>query len=312
MIKELLKKSKLVVKLHNSYKKRKKTRTKYKFIDRSTSKNTLCYILAGYKPFTWDEVFDRIKKYAPKDIDICILSSGVWSDELNKIAEQNNWSYLSTKRNNVSVAQNLLFKIFNNVQKFYKIDEDIFITKYFFEELNKVYEASKKDLFVPGIICPLIPVNGFGHVEILKRFGALDEYSKRFEPVKYMHGSNRMIENNVDVAKFMWGEDGTIPKLDVMCEILKKDPFEYVICPIRFSIGAIMFDKHTVEALNGFDVGGRGSALGVDEGQLCGLCVSHSLVMMVSKNTVVGHLSFGSQNKEMAEYYKLNKDKMFS
>lgn len=232
-------------------------------------------------------------------------------EELEKIAEQNSWSYLATTRNNLCVAQNLLFKIFVGVDKFYKIDEDIFITKYFFEELNKVYEASKNDFYVPSIICPLINVNGFGHVEILKRFKAVDEYSKRFEPVKYLAGPDRMIENNPEVAKFMWGCDGTIPKIDKMSEILKKDDFSYVVCPIRFSIGAIMFDRTLINVLNGFKVE-KGIGLGTDEIQICGLSSINSLVILVSKNTVVGHLSFGKQNKTMEEYFKNNREIMFN
>lgn len=76
LIKKILKKNKKFMTWYRNHKENKKTKTKYKFIDRRTSNNSLCYILAGYKPYLWGEVFARIKKYVSNNIDVCILSSG--------------------------------------------------------------------------------------------------------------------------------------------------------------------------------------------------------------------------------------------
>ena len=93
--------------MKHDYYHRKNTSTKYNFTNRSTGKNKCCIILAGYKSFVWDTVFPRIKKFIPEDIDVCVVSSGLYSEELDKICSENDWSYLSTNRNNVSVAQNV-------------------------------------------------------------------------------------------------------------------------------------------------------------------------------------------------------------
>ena len=77
--------------------KRQNLKGKYKFINRSKNNKKMCMILAGYKTFSYEIVFKRIKKFVPKDVDVCILSSGIYSEELAKISEKNNWSYLSTK-----------------------------------------------------------------------------------------------------------------------------------------------------------------------------------------------------------------------
>lgn len=58
------------------------------FLDNSRNKETMCFILAGYKQFTWDIIFKRIKKFCPNDIDICIVSSGLFSNNLKIIAEK--------------------------------------------------------------------------------------------------------------------------------------------------------------------------------------------------------------------------------
>ena len=313
MIKNLLKKNKFLMNIYRNIKQKRYFKSKYTFIDRRTENKALCYILAGYKDFLWDELFSRIKNFVPNDIDVCVLSPGMFNEKLNKIAEQNGWSYLSVKRNNVCVAQNLLFKLFDNVELFYKLDEDIFVTRYYFEELKNCYTKTKNEgRYFPGIVCPLIPINGFAHVEILKRFAAIEEYEKRFEQVKYASGPNRMIENNPEVAKFMWGEGGYIPKLDIMAESLKKDKFDYVVCPIRFSIGAIMFDRELLSCMGYFNVPKKGNGLGYDEDQIASLAVRHSKAIIVSKNTIAGHLSFGKQNAVMKNYYLDNKKDMFN
>ena len=112
---------------------------KYKFEDRSNNRDTLCIILAGYKEFTWDIVFNRINEFSEKNMDICIVSSGLYNDKLSKIAKKNGWSYLSTKRNSVAIAQNTVIKLFPNANYIYKLDEDIFITKNFFKTLKETF-----------------------------------------------------------------------------------------------------------------------------------------------------------------------------
>ena len=77
------------------------------------------------------------------------------------------------------------------------------------------------------------------------------------------------IENDVDVAKFFWGEGGLIPQIDELNRIIreisnnKKSGGCYSICPIRFSIGAIFFERKMLEEANWFHVK-RGKWMGLD------------------------------------------------
>lgn len=113
------------------------------------------------------------------------------------------------------------------------------------------------------------------------------------------------------VAKFMWGENGYLPSIDNMNKTLNNDEFSYTVCPIRFSIGAIMFTSDTIKKIGGFTASKIGNDLGIDEVQILSLAYNYSLATIVSKNTLVGHLSFGKQNAIMKEYYENNKDLMF-
>ena len=256
----------------------------------------------------YEIVFKRIKKFLPDDIEICILSSGKYSKELSDIARENNWSYLSTKRNNVCLILNVAINLFKSAKYIYKIDEDMFITENFFDTLFKTIQDCKiKGDYEPGIVCPTIPINGFGHLNILKRFDLVDKYTEKFERPIYAAGENRMIENNQEVAKFFWGEKNFLPKIDEMNKIMYEDEFKYITCPIKFSIGAILFERKFWEEMNMLEID-KNTGMGYDEDQMCKNALINSKPIIVSLNSVVGHLSFGKQNETMKNYYMNNKD----
>jgi hypothetical protein len=176
------------------------------FYNCSTNGDTCCLILAGYKEFLWDIVFNRLKRFSPEHIDICIVSSGLFSQGLYEIAQKNQWSYICTKRNSVTLALNTAIRAFLHAQNIYKIDEDIFLTKNFFTKLRNCYEHCERDSeYFPAFAAPLIPINGYGHLRILKHCSLVNEYTTLFEKPKYVVGSNRMIEYNPETAKYFWG-----------------------------------------------------------------------------------------------------------
>lgn len=282
---------------------------RYKFEDRSKGSDTVCMILSGYKEFLWDVIFERIEKFSNDDMDICIVSSGLYSERLSEIARKNNWSYLSTKRNSVCLAQNTAIKMFPNAKYIYKLDEDIFITKNFFKTLKETYdEVQENGNHNVGFVAPLIPINGYCHLVLLKKLGLEDYYNGHFEKAKFAAGSDRMIENSADVAKFFWGENEKFPHIDDLDELLHDSSFSYSSCPVRFSIGAIYYHRDLWQDMPYFRVDiTRG--MGVDETQICTNCMSKSLSIIIAENTCVGHLSFGPQNSEMEKYFKENPER---
>ena len=179
---------------------------KIKFENRMQNKEKVCFILAGYKPFLYEIIFKRLKKFIDEDIEVCILSSGLYSEKLSNIAKENNWSYLSQKENNVSKIQNTAINLFKNAKYIYKLDEDIFITNNYFATLMKTMnDCEENGEYQVGFVAPTIPINGFGNVEVLKRFNLVQKYTQMFEKPKYAAGRNRMVENNPKVAKVFLG-----------------------------------------------------------------------------------------------------------
>ena len=275
------------------------------FDDRQRGHSKLCIVLAGYKSYLYVATMERIKTYIDDDIDVCIVTSGKYSSDIDKMCQQEGWSYLSTKQNNVALVQNVAIKLHPKAEWIYKLDEDIFITDGYFSNMMKAYEHAEDGEFNPGVLAPLIPVNGYGHMRILQKIGVVDDYTNRFEKPKYAAGIDRKIEDDPDAAKFMWGEGGVVPGIDDLNDLFKNDPTEERPCPIRFSIGAILFKRSLWEDMNHYTVK-KGSGIGVDEEQICQYCSVNSRPLMVSENIVVGHLSFGRQNGAMKKYFLSN------
>ena len=186
---------------------------------------------------------------------------------------------------------------------FYKLDEDIFVTDGYFQSLMDTYNNVKRNgEYDIGFVAPLIPINGYGHLRLLKRLGLTDLYAEKFERPIYASYSTRQIECNPDVAEFFWGEGGFFPHIDELAKQLKNDEFSYSACPVRFSIGAILFTRETWSKMGMFPVT-HGSGMGFDESEFCAFCIKESQAIIVAENAVVGHLSFGNQNAAMKEYY---------
>lgn len=273
------------------------------FDNRSRNKDCVCIVLAGYKEFLYENVFERLQKFSSDQVDMCIVTSGKYSEKLRDLCKSNNWSYLSTKENNVALVQNVAIKLHPKAKLIFKLDEDIFITNNYFEKMIIAYEHAKKQNYKLGFIAPIIPINGFSHILVLEKLGLVDDYEKRFERPIMMAGDIRQVQSNPEVAKYFWGKDKIIPQIDDLNRLFEKEDIDETLCPIRFSIGAILFEREFWETMGYYDVDKTGTAMGVDETQMCGYCMRASRPIVVSKNVVVGHFSFGPQTFEMKEYY---------
>ena len=311
-----LEKNKKFMEKYNNYKKKKEMKAKkkrvsgkYTFENRQKGCKNVCIILSGYKKYLWEDVFGRIARFAPKEnMDICIVSSGLYSKELSEIAEKNNWSYLSIAKNNVALTQNIAIDVHPKAQKIFKLDEDIFITKNFFEQLLKTYETVEKTgEYKIGFVTPSIPINGYNHVDVLKRVGLLEDFEKKFGKVCRNRGAEAEIVKNPNVAKYLWGEtQEKFRNIDKLSKEFSQDEFSYTICPIIFSIGAILFNRELWEEMGRFIVT-KGTSMGHDEVQICEHCMLESRAIIVSGNTLVGHFSYGPQTEEMKKYYEKNR-----
>ncbi|MBO5349934.1 MAG: hypothetical protein J6A89_09005 [Clostridia bacterium] len=315
-IKSKLKKNKIVFKIWNARNEKRlkkiddrKVQGKHTFINRGKNSEKLCIILAGYKEFLWKDVFSRIKEYAPEDIDVCVVTSGMYNEKLASLCEKNDWSYLGVKENKVTLAQNIAINLHPNAKYIYKLDEDIFVTEGFFTQLKTTLDNIEKEgRYRPSFIAPLINVNGYSYIRLLEKMDLLNAFEKKFGKAVYDVNPTEPIVKNGEIAKFLWGSEETkIRNIDELSKNFANKDFEYSVCPIRFSIGAILMPREIWEKMHKFtvtdDVG-----LGLDEEELCKYAISESRPIIVSENVLVGHFSYGPQTEEMKKYYNENRD----
>lgn len=278
---------------------------KHEFIDRRKFQNKVLFVLAGYKEFLWKDVFERLEKYISQDIEVCILSSGLKSDRLAEIAEKNEWSYLSTTYNSVTMIQNIAMEYYQQAQWFYKLDEDIFLTEGTLESMMRTFiTVPKLEPCNVGVVAPLIPLNGYGYIKILDKLGLRDRYEDRFDKVLSGGYPAKKIESDVEAAAFMWGATGEVPRLD---ELNRKfgGSHKYSFCNVRFSIGCILYNRAFWDKMgNAYPYGtSQPGDVGEDEVHLCARTVLKSHVLVIDENSVVGHFSFGAQTEGMKDYY---------
>lgn len=278
---------------------------KYEFNNRQKKNEFLLIVVAGYKKFLWDCVFKRIKKYSPDNVDICIVVPGKNDLLLKQICKDNDWSYLYTKDNKLSLAQNIAIKEHPKAQFVYKIDEDIFLTKNFFAGLKEVYDhVIGINKYKVGFIAPIIPINGYGYIRFLEKFKFLPEYEKRFGTA-YYSCTKIPAQNNGEAAIWLWKK--SFP-LEDKAEKLRKMEKKFSICHHQFSIGAIFFTRKFWEEIGGFRVGLAGE-LGREERVLCNFCMENSYAIIIAENVFVGHFCFGPQFDVMYDFYIKNKEK---
>lgn len=283
----------------------------YDFVDRSRGSDKLCIVLAGYKPTLWGDVFGRLAMCVPQDVDVCIMTSGLESDELRGLAAERGWSYLSTSVNHISFVQNLAIELHHKARWIYKVDEDMFLTRGFFEALLDTYRRLEDEsLYLPAFVSPLINVNCYGHLRILDKLGLLEDFrATGLTNVKFtdgIHHDRRVIEDP-RVARYLWGESQPILRdIDALSERFEAEGFSYSVCPMRFSTGSVLFSREAWEEFGHFPITATSDScgLGDDEECLCRYACFTGRTIVVNENIVVGHLGYGgAQTKAMLAYH---------
>lgn len=289
----------------------------YVFVDRSHGSDKLCIVLAGYKPTLWGDVFGRLAMCVPNDVDVCIMTSGLVSDELRDIAAEHGWSYLSTSVNHISLVQNLAIELHRKARWIYKIDEDMFLTKGFFEALMETHrQVSAESLYEPAFVSPLINVNCYGHLRILEKLDLVEDFrSTGLTSVKYTDGihHNREVLEDPRVARYLWGEtQPALRDIDALAERFSVEGLSYSVCPMRFSTGSILFTREAWEEFGHFPITATSDpcGLGDDEECLCRYACFTGRAIVVNENVVVGHLGYGgAQTKAMLAYHDEHPDR---
>lgn len=260
------------------------------FENRSNGKGTLCYILAGYDSQLWENVLTRIYTFQSDEIDYCLVTSGKCSEELAMLAEQYNWSYLWTEKNQVCYIQNLVIELHPKAELFIKMDEDIFIGRHFFDGMLKAYrDLEANGDYRIGFLVPVIPLNCSGYVSYLKLIEKKDEFEQRFGKAYKTRFS--AVFSLTEAAKFLWESMGNF---DAMEDAFSNNK-GYDICNSYFNIGCILYSREKWLMMGKWPCNINESGMGTDERFIMQDNFDKDMVIYEVQNVLAGHLAFGPQ-----------------
>jgi hypothetical protein len=282
-------------------------RGKYSFTNRQRGAPNVVVVLIGYKPKLWNAVIARLHRALVHNaaltgqFDVCLVTPGASKPEVAAIAEKHGWSYLRTEANRVALAQNLAVHLHPRASLIYKLDEDIFLPDFFFQEMQSSYARVKQEgRYRIGFCAPLLNVNGYSYIPFLERLGLADEYRERFGELTAAANQVK-IQNDPAACRWIW--ERTLP-FDATAERIAEQGFRYSTIPHRFSIGAILVERSFWDRIGGMHntIAGGPKALGTDEDHLCRDCVGLSHVMICFEHILAGHFSFGPQEAGMLPF----------
>lgn len=269
----------------------------YDFTDRSRGKNILCYILAGYQEILWDNVFERISHAVNDCIDYCIISSGINSVRLAEIAKKNEWSYLATNQNQAGYIQNLVVDLHPAADYIFKLDEDIFIGKKFFQSMmDTFHEIEKKGEYRINFLVPVIPLNCAGFMSFLKRIDKLDVFEELFG--KCYKSRFSVVFSLTEAAKYIWEQ--CIPLDQVINDFDGR--LEYDVLNSYFNIGCILYTRERWLMMGKWPEQ-NGTGMGDDEKHIIQDGSEKDFSIYEAKHVLVGHLGFGPQKKVMEKFF---------
>lgn len=274
--------------------------SRYRLEGEIQNKEILLFVLAGYKEYLWDDVFSRIKQSQLPNMEVCIGSSGKYSEELSKMCKKNNWCYLSTSLNNMCVLTNIILRDFSKASFYFKLDEDIYIPKDYFKKMIDAYSniESIETKYVIGYLCPNLPLGFYSLYDYLVEKNCLDDFESRFGKLR-IGGSlvNPFFRNNMGIDTYIWNKIGIF---DDEAQRYFEKGFSYSICPTRTGIAAILFRRSfwdRIECLKrprGVGWGEEG-----DESQIASFCARNYLANFRVDNIIVGHFAFGGAEQNV-------------
>jgi hypothetical protein len=269
----------------------------YRFDDRRTGASVLVCMLAGYKPELWPYVMPRFRAALPEGADICLLTPGKRSEDLAMLCRREGWSYLSTSTNDVALAQNVCYRLHDAAGMIVKLDEDMFLLDGSIAVLLDEYHAIKNEGAVdPGMVAPMIPLNGFCYRHLLNMLDLLDAFEARFGRAR-LTTAGMPVQTDAEAARWIW--EHTAPLEETAGRLAGMERHR-LLCPIQFSIGLIAFERSFWQQIGYFAVNRRRllagiSTLGGDEAYLCAQAMERSRPIVVTTAALAGHFSFGPQ-----------------
>lgn len=223
-----------------------------------------------------------------------------------QFAKKYKFSFLKLEHDLLAQAQNTAIRLHPDAKWIFKIDEDILLSDNYFAKMKRAYSNALKDLYYPvSFLSPLINLNAGGFRRFLETIDKWGEFKEKFPSRYYFNLCSLspeidIIHQNTEAAKYIW--KNSIPFDKVAKKIEERNQHKYSVCPIRMSIGAILFTREKWEEWGYFDVKGVGE-MGAEERQVCAYSINSMQTIIIVEDVFVGHLGFYTQKETCHQFF---------
>ena len=208
------------------------------------------------RPTLLEKVLQRVIKYTDwNSFDLWILDN--YSTDANKkIINMFKYMYpfiniYSTTFNQLAVIQNeIIGKL--KADYYIKIDDDILVTENWTDAFVGVYERNHNKMSFGSVT---IPINGFGWVPFLRIMNLTGEFKARFPGMELNQACMDVpVYKEKEVNEFIWENCLNLDNTAATFNNNQHGKFEDLLCPHRYSIGAIIFSHKFWEDMGGWYV----------------------------------------------------------
>ncbi len=214
------------------------------------------HLITHDRPLLLEKVLIRLLKYTDWDkFELWILDNN--STIQNKkvismfVANNTHIRVFESSFNQIAYIQNELIKK-SKADIYIKIDDDILVTEGWANALLGVYQRNKEKMCFGSVV---IPINGFGWIPFLDIMDLREEYQKTFPSTQLRQDCMGVaVHDNDEACRFIWQK---CLKMDNITKIFKQkqnNTYQDLICPHRYSIGAIIYSHSTWEKMGGWKV----------------------------------------------------------
>ena len=208
------------------------------------------------RPTLLEKVLNRIIKHTNwEEFDLWILDN--YSTDANKkIINMFKYMYpfiniYSTTYNQLAVIQNEVIKKLK-AELYIKIDDDILVTENWTDAFVGVYQRNYRNMSFGSVT---IPINGFGWVPFMEIMNITNKFKSTF-PTTVINQEclDVAVYKDKEVNEFLWKHCLDLDHTAAEFKNNQRGNFTDLICPHRYSIGAIVFSYKFWEEMGGWFV----------------------------------------------------------
>ncbi len=220
------------------------------------SKRIPILLITKDRPTLLEKVLIRLIKYTDwEKFDLWILDN--YSTDANrKIINMFKYRYpfiniYATSFNQLAVIQNQVIEKLK-ADFYIKIDDDILVTENWTDAFVGVYERHHQTMSFGSVT---IPINGFGWVPFMEIMGIIPEFKSRFPQIPIQQDCMDVaIYKEKEVNEFIWEHCLDLDDTARTFIANQNGTYQDLICPHRYSIGAIVFSHKFWEEMGGWYV----------------------------------------------------------